>query len=178
MVEEISGRFPQESSVEREEISNFVDGSLRTPLLSLDKYVFQRYGRALDIILPNSTRSACFTKSYGNYISGCGSYFCYRCSYVPCLSCFSVSVNIILVKSISRSDFVSDNRLTHAALNNPDNLVGTVRRLSPREVANLMCFPKEFHVPPDISDKQVYHCLGNSVNVRVVSSILTLLLSC
>ncbi|RCN27288.1 C-5 cytosine-specific DNA methylase [Ancylostoma caninum] len=154
MAEEISRCFPQENSVEIEEISSFVDGTLRTPSLFLDKDVIQRYGRALDIILPCSTRSACFTKSYGSYISGCGSYFCD--SYRP--------------------DFVSDNRLTHAVLDNPDDLVGTLRRLSPREMANLMCFPKDFEAPPGVSDRQMYQCLGNSINVRVVSSILQLLL--
>ncbi|EYC40296.1 hypothetical protein Y032_0620g738 [Ancylostoma ceylanicum] len=150
--EEISGCFPQESSAEREHISSFVDASLHTPSLFLDKDVIQRYGRALDVIIPSSTRSACFTKSYGSYISGCGSYFC------------------------DRPDFVCDSRLTNTALDNPDNLVEALRRLSPREVANLMCFPKDFEVPPDVSDRQMYQCLGNSINVRVVSSILRLLL--
>ncbi|EPB76616.1 C-5 cytosine-specific DNA methylase [Ancylostoma ceylanicum] len=168
--EEISGCFPQESSAEREHISSFVDASLHTPSLFLDKDVIQRYGRALDVIIPSSTRSACFTKSYGSYISGCGSYFCDRYNTVPVL--LHLIVDRIFDKPIYRPDFVCDSRLTNTALDNPDNLVEALRRLSPREVANLMCFPKDFEVPPDVSDRQMYQCLGNSINVRVVSSIL------
>ncbi|ETN81365.1 C-5 cytosine-specific DNA methylase [Necator americanus] len=150
--EEISTHLERRDSEELEEMSNFVDESLRTISLFLDIGVLQRYGRALDIILPDSSRSACFTKSYGSYISGCGSYFCLR------------------------PDLVKENRLSDAAMSDPDSLIGAVRRLSPREVANLMCFPKDFVVPPNISDKQMYQCLGNSVNVRVVSALLALLL--
>jgi tRNA (cytosine38-C5)-methyltransferase len=45
------------------------------------------------------------------------------------------------------------------------------------QVANLMCFPASFQQPSDATDKQMYKTLGNSVNVRVVSALLSFLLS-
>ncbi|KHJ79834.1 C-5 cytosine-specific DNA methylase [Oesophagostomum dentatum] len=150
--EDITEHFQEGPSKEPKEIRDFIDESLRTPSLFLDKDIVQKYGAALDIVVPNSRRSACFTKSYGSYISGCGSYFC------------------------GRPDLVSNNRLTQESLNDLESLVNIVRRLSPREVANLMCFPKDFEVPPESSDRQAYQCLGNSVNVRVVAAVLRVLL--
>jgi len=46
---------------------------------------------------------------------------------------------------------------------------GNPRRLSPRECANLMGFPKDFKIP--VSDTQAYRQFGNSVVVPVVSEL-------
>ncbi|PIO63094.1 C-5 cytosine-specific DNA methylase, partial [Teladorsagia circumcincta] len=73
-------------------------------------------------------------------------------------------------------DFVDGNRLTAEALADEEVLHDVVRLFSPREVANLMCFPMEFKRPADATDKQLYRCLGNSVNVRVVAALLSKLL--
>lgn len=51
-----------------------------------------------------------------------------------------------------------------------------LRFFTPREVANLMCFPETFSFPPDVSTRQMYKLLGNSVNVKVVSWVLLNLL--
>ncbi|PIO68282.1 C-5 cytosine-specific DNA methylase [Teladorsagia circumcincta] len=126
--------------------------------LPFDKHLYlsmsnlMKYGLAVDVVSLHSTRSACFTKSYGSYIAGCGSYFC------------------------SRPEFVDGNRLTAEALADEEVLYDVVRVFSPREVANLMCFPMEFTSPADATDKQLYRCLGNSVNVRVVAALLSKLL--
>lgn len=135
---------------ETEEISGFLEEPEEPLRLSKDS--LERYGSAVDIVTPSSTRSACFTKSYGSYFSGCGSYLC------------------------SRLDFVEGKRLTVHALADPLQLVDVVRSFSPREVANLMCFPVEFNAPPHITVKQMYRCLGNSVNMRVVAALLRTLL--
>ncbi len=46
---------------------------------------------------------------------------------------------------------------------------GTVRKLTPRECANIMGFPSEFIIP--VSDSQAYKQFGNSVAVPVVKRI-------
>uniref|UniRef100_A0AAQ4RLZ5 tRNA (cytosine(38)-C(5))-methyltransferase n=1 Tax=Gasterosteus aculeatus aculeatus TaxID=481459 RepID=A0AAQ4RLZ5_GASAC len=52
-----------------------------------------------------------------------------------------------------------------------------LRYFSPREVANLMGFPQSFSFPQQISTKQQYRVLGNSLNVVVVARLLRLLVS-
>ena len=52
-----------------------------------------------------------------------------------------------------------------------------LRYFTPREVANLMCFPPHFAIPPDVTLRQSYKVLGNSLNVSVVSVLLQYLLN-
>lgn len=47
-----------------------------------------------------------------------------------------------------------------------------LRFFTPQEVSNLMSFPSRFKFPHQVSDRQKYKLLGNSVNVEVVSFIL------
>ncbi|KAK6052228.1 hypothetical protein COOONC_10267, partial [Cooperia oncophora] len=129
-----------------------LDESQSNKHLYLEKDSLQKYALTLDVVSFNSTRSACFTKSYGSYMTGCGSYFC------------------------DRLDLMDGNRISADALADGEVLEEVVRLFSPREVANLMCFPVEFKAPPGATDKQMYRCLGNSVNVRVVAALLTKLL--
>ena len=88
---------------------------------------------SLNVVDLAATSTACFTKSYGHCIVGCGSYL----------------------------------RLES----------GGLRLFTPREVASLMCFPPSFTWPEQTTTKQLYRALGNSVNVRVVSTLLQRLLS-
>ncbi|GMT24327.1 hypothetical protein PFISCL1PPCAC_15624 [Pristionchus fissidentatus] len=87
---------------------------------------------ALSIVTPSSTSSACFTKSYTQYLVGCGSY-----------------------------------------LSDPNG----IRPFSPREVASLMSFPHSFSWPSQVTHKQLYRALGNSVSVIVVSNLVSRLLT-
>lgn len=50
-----------------------------------------------------------------------------------------------------------------------------MRYFSPREIANLMNFPESMKFPTEISTKQYFKLLGNSLNVLVVSELLTFL---
>lgn len=47
-----------------------------------------------------------------------------------------------------------------------------LRYFTPKEVANLHCFPKEFSFPESVSLKQRYALLGNSLSVAVVAPLL------
>ena len=46
-----------------------------------------------------------------------------------------------------------------------------IRKLTPRECANLQAFPKSFKLPSYMSDSTLYHQFGNSVTVSVISRI-------
>lgn len=48
-----------------------------------------------------------------------------------------------------------------------------LRLFSPREVASLMCFPPSFRFPATSTLRESYHLLGNSVNVHVISLLMS-----
>lgn len=50
-----------------------------------------------------------------------------------------------------------------------------LRYFTPREVANLMSFPKDFGFPDSVTKKQRYKLLGNSLNVKVVAYLIRLM---
>ena len=47
-----------------------------------------------------------------------------------------------------------------------------LRYFTPREVANLHTFPQRFSFPADVTRRQRYACLGNSLSVEVVAALL------
>lgn len=51
-----------------------------------------------------------------------------------------------------------------------------LRYFTPREVANMHQFPAEFEFPDDITLRQKYSLLGNSLSVTVVADLLRYLL--
>ncbi|GFR68800.1 tRNA (Cytosine-5-)-methyltransferase [Elysia marginata] len=52
-----------------------------------------------------------------------------------------------------------------------------LRYFTPREVANLLCFPSSFTFPEDVTKIQKYRVLGNSLNVHVVSELIKLMVT-
>lgn len=46
------------------------------------------------------------------------------------------------------------------------------RRFSPREVANLLGFSKEFILPETLSDRRLWHLLGNSLSLPIVRELM------
>ena len=46
-----------------------------------------------------------------------------------------------------------------------------IRKLTPRECANLQGFPKTFNFPEELPDSQIYKQIGNAVTVKVVKNI-------
>lgn len=46
-----------------------------------------------------------------------------------------------------------------------------IRKLTPRECANLQGFPREFVIPADMADVHLYHQFGNSVTVPLIRRI-------
>lgn len=118
--------------------------------------VLLKYAKVFDIIYEDSSQSCCFTKAYGRYSLGTGSIF------TPC----STSEVSEVFKKISFVDKNEELQLLKTL---------KLRYFTPREVANLMCFPKKFSNPLSVNDKQMYRALGNSINIFVVSCLMKLL---
>ncbi|XP_031572379.1 tRNA (cytosine(38)-C(5))-methyltransferase-like [Actinia tenebrosa] len=122
----------------------------------LPEKVLSRFALVLDIVTPASTHSCCFTKAYGHYAEGTGSVL--RTADIDDTAIFNEYRALGTEASDSqRAAVLSDLRL---------------RYFTPREVANIMKFPKSFGFPQDISVKQRYRLLGNSLNVHVVTELL------
>ena len=51
-------------------------------------------------------------------------------------------------------------------------LTNHIRFFTPKEIANLHCFPLNYHFPQEITTRQAYSLLGNSLNVFVIGVLL------
>lgn len=124
--------------------------------------ILQRYAVALDIVRESSTHSCCFTKGYGNYAVGTGSILQHSLDEQALKQAFLEFSDLQAGKDLERD--VACLR----GLN--------LRYFTPREVANLMCFPSWFGFPSGLTDRQCYKALGNSLNVKVVGILIKYLL--
>ena len=121
-----------------------------------------KYAMGLDIVQPSSTCSCCFTRGYFHYAVGTGS----------------------VVQHAHGEDLTAAYQAycTRQAAEQDEEAIAALRTLklryfTPREVANLMCFPSWFSLPEQLTVKQCYRVVGNSVNALVVSTLLRYLLA-
>ncbi|XP_051910892.1 tRNA (cytosine(38)-C(5))-methyltransferase [Hippocampus zosterae] len=126
--------------------------------VDMDQYlvpseVLLRYALILDIVKPSCRRSICFTKGYGRYVEGTG-------SVLQC--CLETEIESVFKNLDQFSEEEKLQQLQRLKL----------RYFTPREVANIMGFPKSFSFPEQIPTKQRYRLLGNSLNVVVVARLL------
>ena len=142
-------------------LENHSDSELQS--LLVPSHILGKYALAMDIVRPNSTHSCCFTRGYGNYAVGTGSILQHCLTEADMHSCFKVFKD-----KREEGDTASAVEVLQPL---------KLRYFSPREVANLMCFPQDFSIPADITLRQSYKVLGNSLNVLVVSMLLKYLLS-
>ena len=117
--------------------------------------VLTRYSSLLDIVGEDSTQCCCFTKAYGHYVEGTGSVI--QCNKEESLDEAFQEYLITGKKSVQSI------------------LKLRLRYFSPTEIAGLLWFPSQFHFPADVTMKQQYQLLGNSLNVYVVSVLLKLM---
>ena len=120
--------------------------------------ILEKYAAALDIVHSSFNHSCCFTKAYGNYAVGTGSVL--QHSLKP----------IDLSKAFEEYIRHKQNGNLSAAVRSIRGL--NLRYFTPREVANLMCFPETFRFPETLTRKQYYKVLGNSLNVYVVTVLM------
>ncbi|KAG8443221.1 hypothetical protein GDO86_011866 [Hymenochirus boettgeri] len=116
-----------------------------------------RYALILDIVKPTSRRSTCFTKGYGHYVEGTGSVL---------QTATDVEIDSVYKTLDSLTEEKKLEKLSSLKM----------RYFTPREIANLHGFPADFGFPGKTSIKQQYRLLGNSLNVHMVSNLITILL--
>ncbi|KAL1494173.1 hypothetical protein ABEB36_009816 [Hypothenemus hampei] len=138
------------------QIQDILDDDLDMTSYYLTDSILRKRLKILDICFRNSRKSCCFTKAYGRFI-GTGSVFTNR---------LEEEVTPILQKLYSMDCKSETYILLARSLN--------LRFFTPKEISKLMCFPKTFSFPNDLTQRQKYMVLGNSVNVRVVTELIKL----
>eukprot|EP00906_Rhabdomonas_costata_P007922 RCo011320 len=103
---------------------------------------------AFDIVYPHSRSCCCFTKAYGRFARGTGS-----------------------VLQTARADTVIPEGPHHLHLLK-------LRYFSPMEVARLHGFRPDYEFPPEVTVRQCYGLLGNSLSVTVATQLLKYLFGC
>lgn len=96
---------------------------------------------------------------------------------------FFIKANEIFHKISSQVN--NDNLLSSSPsqkeIHSSEKIIATPKSLKLRyfteyEISSIMGFPKEFSFPPNITLKQRYKVLGNSINVKVVAELIKYLL--
>lgn len=118
--------------------------------------VLTRYSNLLDIVEEDSTQCCCFTKAYRHYVEGTG-------SVIQCNKGENLDNAFQEYLSMGRKCVQSIVKLR-------------LRYFSPTEIAGLLWFPAQFHFPANVTMKQQYQLLGNSLNVYVVSLLVKLII--
>lgn len=159
-----------------------------------------KYYKVLDVVTPQSTHSNCFTKGYQKNILGCGSYLMEaaaaqqlceqdsRCRWHLTENPYQHSSlhgaaesdpGIHSAQLLTQARPGSSTAVAEGDLGSLELQLAPavrVRAFTPREVANLQGFPPSFSFPADVTDRQAYALLGNSVSVDAVSFLAKLLL--
>ncbi|XP_054027297.1 tRNA (cytosine(38)-C(5))-methyltransferase [Dryobates pubescens] len=116
-----------------------------------------RYAFLLDIVKPSCRRSTCFTKGYGHYVEGTG-------------SVLQTAVDVQLESVFKHiEELPEEEKLMKLS-------TLKLRYFTPREIANLHGFPLDFGFPEQVTVKQRYRLLGNSLNVHLVARLISILL--
>ncbi|ERL93422.1 tRNA (cytosine(38)-C(5))-methyltransferase [Dendroctonus ponderosae] len=136
-------------------IQDILEDDLEDCNFRLHDSTLKRRLKVLDICYRTSRKSCCFTKAYGRFMQGTGSVF----TDLDEETVFETLANL------GRMDPASNDYLDLAQSLN-------LRFFTPHEIAKLMGFPETFSFPQDISNRQKYMVLGNSINVKVVSKLI------
>ncbi|XP_061714864.1 tRNA (cytosine(38)-C(5))-methyltransferase isoform X1 [Cydia pomonella] len=137
-------------------LSEIIEENVPERYLISDKLL--KRANIFDICYKDSRRSCCFTKAYTHYVEGTGSVFT-EASPETVDNCYKEANT----HEVGSPDFVSTLKDLK------------LRFFTPKEVSQLMAFPKSYEFPKNISIKQCYRLLGNSVNIKVISELLKIL---
>jgi tRNA (cytosine38-C5)-methyltransferase len=129
----------------------------REDLYVPEKVLKNKSSWCFDIVSPTDHRSSCFTHSYGRYIKGTGSIL------------YENDVNAKLLLPPSEREFCNN------WINEMNIDVTKLRYFSGTELARLFGFPTtKFEFPPQITNKQQWKLIGNSLNVGIASKLIEL----
>ncbi|XP_040823725.1 tRNA (cytosine(38)-C(5))-methyltransferase isoform X2 [Ochotona curzoniae] len=151
--EEIDRKRQQDSDLSVQMLKDFLEDDIDTNQYFLPPKSLLRYALLLDIVSPTCRRSTCFTKGYGSYVEGTGSVL--------------QTAEDVQIENIYKSlpSLSQEGKITMLSMLK-------LRYFTPREIANLLGFPPEFGFPENITVKQRYRLLGNSLNVHVVAKLI------
>ncbi|XP_033126287.1 tRNA (cytosine(38)-C(5))-methyltransferase-like [Anneissia japonica] len=121
----------------------------------IDNKILIRFGKVMDIVTEDSARTMCFTKAYFHYMEGTG-------------SVLQMNKECNKSEAFLRLQEFTDNESAKADIWKNLN----VRFFTAREIANLHHLPADFSFPKEITRKQRYRLLGNSLNSHVVTVLL------
>eukprot|EP00892_Ulva_mutabilis_P011080 jgi/Ulvmu1/8344/UM042_0050.1 len=134
----------------------------------------EKSAQCIDIVTGDLHDANCFTKSYSKYAKGTGSVVATRNLHV--LDSFPDWAHreeggAPRYRAGDASATLDDCSSAESSISERMLQLG-LRYFTPREVANLHAFPDTFSFPDHITLKQRYACLGNSLSVEVVASLL------
>ncbi|KAM5283980.1 tRNA (cytosine(38)-C(5))-methyltransferase isoform 1-T11 [Hipposideros larvatus] len=154
--EDIDRKHQQDNDLSVRMLKDFLEDDIDLNQYFLPPKSLLRYALLLDIVKPTCRRSMCFTKGYGRYIEGTGSVL--------------QTAEDVQIENIYKSltNLSQEEKITKL-------LMLKLRYFTPKEIANLLGFPPEFGFPENITVKQRYRLLGNSLNVHVVAKLIKVL---
>ena len=143
-------------------IADFLDkdGDINSKLKIPDKTLNSNAAWCFDIVTGSDQRSSCFTHAYGKFVRGTGSVYYFG--------------------SFNRSDgqpfrlVPPEEREFEQDWKKGLDLENGMRYFSGNEIARLMDYRAGFAFPNDVTMKQQWKLLGNSLNVRVASKMCEL----
>ncbi|UYV80899.1 TRDMT1 [Cordylochernes scorpioides] len=130
---QVSSTLPAADYEEISSTLNAEDEELELNLLP--EKLYSTYLQVLDIVGPSSIRSCCFTRSYGRYLKGTGSL----------VETFSIGERSLTFNSYNPHAYHNKTPLQKME-------DGRLRFFTPREVANIMCFPASYTYTDGSSD--------------------------
>jgi tRNA (cytosine38-C5)-methyltransferase len=149
--------IPEENVTNLPQIYDFLDQGLEKieSLLVPPKILNSNSSWCFDIVTPDSQNSACFTSSYGRFVKGTGSV----------LFTGEISKHSLSLQNPQDRKFSDDwkDRL--------DEIEKSLRYFSGTEIARFMGFNESFRFPENISLKQQWKLLGNSLNVKLAAKM-------
>ena len=138
---------------------------------------------SVDAVLPGDRKCNCFTKSYGKFTKGTGSFVAEtRFDFKAWDGEREGGPEPKRPRDASARHSVGDVDATDAedtarAEASEETRLPRVRYFSPREVANIHSFPATFEFPDRITKAQRFALLGNSLSVACVAPLLEYLLN-
>lgn len=137
-------------------LKEIIQNNVPDTFLVSDKLL--KWANVFDICHKESKRSCCFTKAYTHYVEGTGSVYTDLSPEEICDYYKKANMH-----QVGNEEFISTIK----------NM--KLRFFTPTEVLSLMSFPQCYSFPDNVTLKQCYRLLGNSVNVKVISELLKII---
>jgi tRNA (cytosine38-C5)-methyltransferase len=153
------------------ELVAYLGTECASEVLFIPEYVLQRPSAwCLDIVTPFSRRTSCFTSAYGKYFKGTGSVL-----LIPNVNfVFETNKEYRELHLKYRMGAPEDRKYDANWASDLIKRGYRLRYFSGAELAQLFGFSENFSFPSNVSMKQQWKLLGNSLNVHVAAKVLEL----